>query len=55
MKIRETVSNDLDLNKYYLEHDLEQYLRGFSHRIGQISCVMLISAITFKHRNSKNT
>ena len=34
MKIRETISNDLDVNKCYPEHDSEQHLRGFNCRSG---------------------
>ena len=32
MKIKETISSDLDLNKCYSGHDSEQHSRGFSRR-----------------------
>ena len=53
MKIRETVSNNLELNKYYLEHDLEQYLKGFSHR-SDISGSANIQALYLKRYLMKN-
>jgi len=55
MKIREITSNDLD--KYYLDHDPEQYLKGFN----RCSDILLIcnanasGAVTCKSYNSKNT
>jgi len=40
MKIKETISNNLDLNKYYSKHDPEQEIL-----IDWIPCVILMPAI----------
>ena len=42
MKIKETISNDLDLDKCYPGHNHEQHSRGF---IGWISWGMLTPVI----------
>jgi len=42
MKIKKTISNDLDFNKCYLGHNPE-YSRGLA--IEQTPCVMLMSAV----------
>jgi len=42
MKIRETNSNEFDLNECYSEYDLEQHLKDFSR---QTPCVMLIPEV----------
>ena len=53
MKIRETISNDLDLNECYPGHDSKQ-------EVSAVDCYVLRNAsadciVTFKHHNSKST
>ena len=45
IKIRGTISNGLDLDKYYPDCDPEQHSKGFSHRIGRILWVMLMPTV----------
>ncbi|KYM82405.1 hypothetical protein ALC53_07193 [Atta colombica] len=45
MKIRSTISNDLDLDKCYPDHDAE-HLRGFSHQLDTLDNANAGSAIT---------
>ena len=52
MKIRDIISNDLDLNKYYPRHDSKQQK---VLAIDWIPCVMLMPTETFKPYNLKNT
>ena len=54
MKIRGTISNDFELDKYYSEHDSEQYLRGFNHQSGTCNA-NVCGAVTCKPYNSKST
>jgi len=51
IKIRGTISNDLDLDKYYPDHDPEQYSKIFS-RSDTLSNANADGAITFKLYNS---
>jgi len=51
MKIRETISNDLDLNKCYPEHEPKQYSRSFSHwsdNLCNVNAVIVSSIVTRK-------
>ena len=52
MKIRETISNDFNLNECYPEHNPEQHLRGFSYRSRNAN---IGGTVTFKFYNSKST
>ena len=53
MEIRVIISNGLDLNKCYLGHDLERYLRGFSHWSDTLRNANVGGTITLKPYNSK--
>jgi len=55
MKIRETISSDLDLNKCYSGHDPEQHSRSFSCRSDILGNANVGSTVTFKPYNSQNT
>jgi len=52
MKIRETISCDLDLNKYYSGHD--QHSRDFSRRLDTLHNAN-VGTVTFKPYNSQST
>ena len=53
MKIRGIISNSLDLNKYYLEHDPEQQQEILA--VSRILYVMLMSTVlNLKPYNLKN-
>ena len=54
MKIKEIISNELDLNKYYIGHDSEQHSRGFNRRSDTLRNVHAGDTITFKPYNSKS-
>ena len=54
MKIKETLSNDFDLNKYYPGHDPEQHLRDFN-RSDTLRNANVSGTVTFKTYNSKGT
>ena len=54
MKIRGIIYNNLDLNKYYQGHDLEQHSRGFSHRLNILNNSNAGDTVTFKPYNSKS-
>ncbi len=45
MKIRSTISNDLDLDKCYPDHDAE-HLRGFSHQLDTLDNANAGSAVS---------
>jgi len=53
MKIRETISNDLHLNKCYSGHDLERHSKGFSRRSDTLRNAKASGIVTFKPYNSK--
>ncbi|KYN09524.1 hypothetical protein ALC57_18362 [Trachymyrmex cornetzi] len=56
MKIRETISNDLDLNECYLGYDPEQHSRGLSHRSDTLRNANVGgSTVTFEPYNSRKT
>ena len=55
MKIRGTISNDLDLDKCYPDHDPEQHSRGFSHRSDTLGNANAGGAVTCKSYNLKST
>jgi len=52
MKIRKTISNDLDLNEYYLAYDPEQ-LRGFIRRSDTLLNANAGDTVILKYHNSK--
>jgi len=57
MKIKEIISNGLDLNKCYPSHDLEQYLRGYRLNIlgnANVSGALICKLITRKVLNENN-
>jgi len=51
MKIRETISNDLHLNKCYSGH--ERHSKGFSRRSDTLRNAKASGIVTFKPYNSK--
>jgi len=53
MKIRETISNDLHLNKCYSGHDLERHSKGFSRRSDTLRNAKASGIVIFKPYNSK--
>ena len=55
MKIRGTIFSDLDLNKCYQGHNIDQYSKDFNHRLGTLSNANAEDIITFKLYNSKST
>jgi len=44
LKIRDIITNGLDLDKLYLDHDLEQHSTGFSTAISRTPWIMLMPA-----------
>ena len=55
MKIRKTISSNLDLNKCYSEHDPEQHLRGFSHQLDILRNANADGIVIFKPDNLQST
>jgi len=55
MKIRDTISNDFDLDKYYPGHDPEQHSRSRSRRSDTFGNANAGGAVTCKPYNSKST
>jgi len=54
MKVREIISNDLDLNECYSRHDPERHLRDFNCWSDTLGNANASSAVTCKSYNSKN-
>jgi len=55
IKIRSTISNSFDFEKYYPGHDPEQHSRGFNHRLNTSRHANVGDIITFNTYNSKTT